>query len=79
MPELSLLACPVCHAQNSLSRYSRAMPEQTCVWYECKDCRSVLLWIGDGRWAYQKIGRAVKNLSAQEADLVSAKGNSVTA
>jgi hypothetical protein len=26
-------------------------------WYECAECGSALLWLGDDQWAYQKVGR----------------------
>jgi hypothetical protein len=26
-------------------------------WYECQDCGSVLLWLEEDRWTYQKVGR----------------------
>jgi hypothetical protein len=30
---------------------------QHFVWYECTECGSVLLWVGDDQWTYQKVGR----------------------
>jgi endonuclease YncB( thermonuclease family) len=60
MPELSLPACPICQAQDSLSRQSRTMQEQLYIWYECQECGSVLLRMGDDRWAYQKVGQPEK-------------------
>lgn len=60
MSELSLSACPICQAANSLSRQERTMQERAYVWYECRECGSVLLWLGGEQWAYQKVGRPEK-------------------
>jgi hypothetical protein len=58
--ELNLPACPICHAKDSLSRQTIQRAGQSFVWYECRECGSVLLWTGDNRWAYQRIGHADK-------------------
>lgn len=60
MPELSLPACPVCNAVGSLSRQSVELEGRSLLWYECVKCRSVLLWLEDDRWAYQKVGQEDK-------------------
>lgn len=60
MSELNLPACPICHAKDSLSRQTMERAGQPFVWYECRECGSVLLWMGDDRWAYQKVGREDK-------------------
>jgi len=53
MSELNLPACPICHAQNSLFRKTLERTGQTFTWYECRECSSVLLWLGGDQWAYQ--------------------------
>lgn len=60
MSELNLPACPICHGSNSLFRQAKAMQGSTYVWYECRQCGSVLLWMGGDRWAYQKVEAADK-------------------
>jgi hypothetical protein len=60
MPQLNLPACPICHAKDSLSRETMERAGQPLTWYECRECGSVLLWMGDDRWAYQKVGREEK-------------------
>ena len=60
MSELNLPTCPICHARNSLSLKTLDRGEQSFLWYECRECGSVLLWVGGGRWAYQKVGRENK-------------------
>ncbi|MEJ2211026.1 MAG: hypothetical protein P8129_18585 [Anaerolineae bacterium] len=57
MSELNLPACPICHASGSLFRQTRTMQGQAYTWLECQSCGSVLLSLGNGQWAYQKIGR----------------------
>ena len=73
MSELSLPACPICFAKGSLFRQAMKKADQEFVWYECRGCGSVLLWIGNGRWVYQKIGCEDKvhllKLPMTEADL----------
>jgi hypothetical protein len=56
MSELNLPACPICQAPGNLVRQTRTMQDQTYTWYECQSCRSVLLSLGNDKWAYQKIG-----------------------
>lgn len=56
MSELSLPRCPICHAKDSLSRETMEREGQHFVWYECAECGSVLLWLGDDQWAYQEVG-----------------------
>jgi hypothetical protein len=60
MSELDLPKCPICHAVDSLTRETLARAGQPFTWYECQECGSVLLWIGDDQWAYQKVGREEK-------------------
>lgn len=60
MSELNLTACPICHESNSLFRQAKVMQGNTYVWYECRQCGSVLLWMGGDKWAYQKVGAADK-------------------
>ena len=57
MSRLNLPTCPICQSHNSLSREMMDRAGQTFTWYECQDCGSVLLWLDDDRWTYQKIGR----------------------
>lgn len=57
MLELNLPACPICQAQNSLSLETMDRAGKLFNWYECQACGSVLLWLEEDRWAYQKIGR----------------------
>jgi hypothetical protein len=57
MLELNLPACPICQAQNSLSVETIDRAGKPYSWYQCQECGSVLLWLDDDRWAYQKIGR----------------------
>jgi hypothetical protein len=59
--ELRLPACPICGAQGSLFRQTMERAGQSFVWYECQHCGSVLLWMGEDQWAYQKVGRAQKS------------------
>lgn len=62
MSELNLRMCPICHATASLSRQTMEMTGQSVVWYECRECGSVLLWLdGENQWAYQRIGRDEKS------------------
>ena len=61
MSELSLATCPICHAQDSLSRETMERAGRPFTWYECRECGSVLLWMGEDRWAYQKLGREEKS------------------
>lgn len=86
MPEIELPTCPICHASGSLFRQVRQMQGKEYIWYECRQCGSVLLWMGKGRWAYQKIGRPDKShllkqpLSPDELlALVPQKGQAVAA
>jgi hypothetical protein len=58
--ELDLSGCPICLARDSLLHHSTEMQAQTFTWYECRECASVLLWMGDDQWAYQKVGREDK-------------------
>jgi hypothetical protein len=60
MSVLDLPVCPICLARDSLSRKTMDQQEQSWVWYECQECRSALLWIGDDQWAYQKVTREDK-------------------
>lgn len=61
MTELSLPLCPICYAPGSLARQSQEIAAgRTLVWYECRECASVLVGTGGGQWTYQKIGRPDK-------------------
>ncbi len=60
MSQLNLPACPICFAEDSLSRKTMKKDGQLFIWYECQRCGSVLLWMGEDQWAYQKIGREDK-------------------
>jgi hypothetical protein len=63
MAVLDLLACPICQAQTSLARQNTKTEGRSRITYECLECGSVVLWLGDDlwlsadRWAYQKVGR----------------------
>jgi hypothetical protein len=64
MSVLDLRKCPICRAESSLVRQTIKLQGERHVAYECLECGSLLLWLGDDlwlqadRWAYQKIGRA---------------------
>jgi hypothetical protein len=66
MTALDLTVCPICRAQYSLRRRTPKIEGRAQVTYECVECGSVLLWLGDDlwleadRWAYQKVGREDK-------------------
>lgn len=53
---LDLPICPICEAAGSLSRREMELSGRLYTWYECAACGSALLWAGDDRWVYQKIG-----------------------
>ena len=56
MPKLDLPQCPICYAKDSLARESMERAGRPFMWYECQECGSVLLWMGDDQWAYQQVG-----------------------
>lgn len=64
MSVIDLRRCPICQAQSSLVRQKIKLQGERHIAYECLECDSLLLWLGDDlwlqadRWAYQKIGRA---------------------
>jgi hypothetical protein len=64
MSVLDLRRCPICRAESSLVRQTIKLKGERHVAYECLECNSQLLWLGDDlwlqadRWAYQKIGRS---------------------
>ncbi len=60
MSELSLSSCPICLSEDNLSRQTIERDNRLFLWHECSECGSVLLWMGDDQWAYQKIGREDK-------------------
>jgi hypothetical protein len=60
MSVLNVSACPICHANDSLSRETIERAEQSFVWNECSECGSVLMWMGDDQWAYQRVGQEDK-------------------
>jgi len=62
MSELSLPACPICFAKVSLFRQTMERAEQEFVWYECRECGSVLLRMAGDRWTYQKVGQQEKTI-----------------
>ena len=94
MAELNLEACPICHGQDRLFRQSMDRGGRRFIWYQCQGCGSALLWVGDDRWAYQKVGKENKehllgqSLStrelqallprAQEASPISGTSNSLS-
>lgn len=43
MSQLTLPACPICHARDSLSPETMVRGEQSFLWYQCAECGSVLL------------------------------------
>jgi len=49
MPELNLPQCPICLAKDSLSRQTMERAGKSYLWYECRECGSVLLSVGDDR------------------------------
>lgn len=57
MSELFLPRCPICNAKDSLFRKTIERGGQPFIWYECAKCGSLLLWLGNDQWAYQKVGR----------------------
>jgi hypothetical protein len=63
MSVLDLEACPICQERDSLVCQDVDVGDRMLVSYQCLDCDSVLVWLGDDlwleadRWAYQKIGR----------------------
>jgi hypothetical protein len=66
MALLDLEACPICRTRGSLSRQTVEKEGRPYIFYECAECGSVLLWLGQDlwwtkdRWAYQKVGREDK-------------------
>lgn len=60
MSQLSLSVCPICHEQDTLSHEKMEVRGRSHEWYECAECGSALLWLGDDQWAYQKVGRQDK-------------------
>jgi hypothetical protein len=57
MAELSLPACPICTAPDSLFHRRRESGGKAYTWYECRACGSVLLDAGGGQYIYRKVGR----------------------
>jgi DNA-directed RNA polymerase subunit RPC12/RpoP len=60
MPELNLTACPICQSSSGLSYQSKSMQGQPFTWYECREYSSVLLWVGENHWMFQRMGRQDK-------------------
>ena len=62
MAVLDLVACPICHARESLTRQTTQLESRTHVTYECLECGTLLVWLGDemwleaDRWSFQKVG-----------------------
>jgi len=63
MAVLDLAACPICQARDSLERQTTQLESRTHVTYECLECGTLLVWLGDDmwleadRWSFQKVGR----------------------
>jgi hypothetical protein len=57
MFELDLSRCPICQTTRGLVRQIREVQGQHFIWYECPECSSALMWLGEDRWIYQQIGR----------------------
>jgi hypothetical protein len=63
MAVLDLAACPICQARDSLERQTTQLESRTHVTYECLECGTSLVWLGDDmwleadRWSFQKVGR----------------------
>jgi hypothetical protein len=66
MTALDLAVCPICREKYSLRRQTTKREGRTQITYNCVECGSVLLWLGDDlwleadRWAYQEVGREEK-------------------
>ena len=60
MSQISLSVCPICYGQDTLSYEKMEVRGRSHEWYECAECGSALLWLGDDQWAYQKVGREDK-------------------
>ncbi|MGC9333078.1 MAG: hypothetical protein ACP5JJ_02950 [Anaerolineae bacterium] len=60
MSRIDLSICPICSAQDSLSYQTMEVRGRSHEWYECAECGSALLWLGDDQWVYQKVGREDK-------------------
>lgn len=60
MSNLHVSVCPVCGSADSLFRQTTAVQDHEIVWYECRVCSSFLLWVGEDRWIFQKVGREDK-------------------
>jgi len=62
--DLDLAACPICRARRNFARGTTEIEGRSRVTYECVECGSVLMRLGDDlwmegdRWAYQRVGRA---------------------
>jgi hypothetical protein len=62
MAVLDLAACPICQARDSLERQTTQLESRTHVRYECLECGTLLVWLGDemwleaDRWSFQKVG-----------------------
>ena len=62
MAVLDLAACPICQARDSLERQTTQLESRTHVTYECLECGTLLVWLGDDmwleadRWSFQKVG-----------------------
>jgi uncharacterized protein YbaR (Trm112 family) len=63
MAVLDLVACPICKARDSLVRQTTELESRSHVTYECLQCGTLLVWLGDDmwleadRWSFQKVGR----------------------
>ena len=60
MSELDLPSCPICRAPGSLLRQTQQVQGHDFIWYDCRECDSVLLWIGENQWMYQRVGKQEK-------------------
>ena len=66
MSELELLACPICHAENSLFRRLITEQGRTFSGYECQECESTLVQTGDEQWVYLTVGHKDKEYLLNE-------------
>ena len=62
MAVLDIVSCPICHARDSLARQTTQLESRTHVAYECRECGTKLVLLGDEmwleayRWSFKKVG-----------------------
>lgn len=62
MSTLDLPVCPICKVRESPVRQVERKEGRLLIQYECRNCGSVLVWLGDelwlngNHWSYHKIG-----------------------